>query len=89
MTIKLTNHCEERFSERIAKTDRTSLFVARANHYGVSASSVRCGELRRLLCGKEREYGTTAKIYKNCVYWFSGNKAITVYPLAQKYHGRI
>ncbi len=89
MTTYITRHCKERFSKRIAKTNRMPMFISAANRDGILTQDLKCGELRRILSKKEEAYGRIAKVYKNCVYWFADGAAVTVYPLAQKYHGRI
>lgn len=88
MSPQLTKHFTVRFSQRVARSKRMLEFANRALRYGREVSSIKNGELRRALAEKENEYSTMAKVYHNSVYWFSGDRAVTVYPLPQKYHGR-
>ncbi len=89
MCLEISNHFDKRFSQRVAKTKRISMFVSCALRYGKSVEEIEDSALRKKLSQKEKEYGVIAKVYCNSVYWFSGDKAITIYPLAQKFHGRV
>ncbi|MBQ1373228.1 hypothetical protein IIY66_00275 [Candidatus Saccharibacteria bacterium] len=87
--VRLTHHFDKRFSQRIAKSKRMPQFASQANRYGKRARDIKYGKLRKELLCKERQYGTIAKIYNNNIYWFDGEVAVTVYPLSQKFHGKI
>ena len=88
MSVIVTRHCDKRFYQRVARTKRMQLFIARALHFGKKAEDVRNGMLRKELLRKEKEYGTVARVYQNNIFWFDGETAITVMPLAQKYQGK-
>lgn len=88
MTIEITDHFRERFTQRIAKTRRIVQFASRAAQYGTSTDQIKNASLRKELTAQENDFGSIAKIYKNNVYWFSGDRAVTVYALPQKYHGK-
>lgn len=89
MSLKITKHCDERFSQRVAKTKRMQKFITDALYLGMGTNEIKHSGLRKELEKREKEYNAIAKIYRNSVYWFDGETAITVYPLAQKFHGRI
>ena len=89
MSVEITEHFDKRFTQRIAKSKRMSQFVSRALYFGKSVNEIKNSELRKELLSRQEEYGATAKVYNNSVYWFDKNTAITVYPVPQKYHGRI
>ena len=63
--------------------------VEQAIENGTCTSEIKSTILRKELIDKEKQSYATAKLYKNNVFWFCENKAITVYPLSQKYHGKV
>lgn len=89
MSLEISDHFDKRFAQRIAKTKRMPKFASRALRYGKGVEEIKYSALRKELAQKEKEYGTVARVYRNSVYWFCGDTAVTVYPLAQKYHGRV
>lgn len=83
--IIITKHFEKRFRQRQARTKRIELFAERAYHDGTNPSSFEFKRFAKQLTKKEAAYGSVAKIYNGFVYWFFGNRAITIYPLPTKY----
>lgn len=82
--IAISEHYKQRFYERQAKTKRIQLFTQRAYFYGKTANETRFGKYTKNLENKEKIYNSEAKIYNGFIYWFSDNKAITIYPLPNK-----
>ncbi|MBQ3352854.1 hypothetical protein IJG89_00690 [Candidatus Saccharibacteria bacterium] len=89
MAIEITKHFRKRFIQRIANTKRINEITEQAIENGTCTSEIKSTILRKELTDKEKQSYATAKLYKNNVFWFSENKAITVYPLSQKYHGKV
>lgn len=83
--IIVTNHFRERFRQRQARTKRIEVFAERAFLDGTNPSSFEFKRFAKQLTKKEAAYGSVAKIYNGFVYWFFGNRAITIYPLPTKY----
>lgn len=88
MEIIITDHFRNRFKQRVANTNRINVFVEKAMNLGRDTKELSSVPLANTLMMRENEYGSSAKVYKNCVYWFCDNRAITVYPLSQKDHER-
>ena len=88
MEIIITDHFRDRFKQRVANTNRVNLFVEKALNLGKDTKNLSSTTLANVLSMRENEHGSYAKVYKNYVYWFCGNCAITVYPLSQKDHER-
>lgn len=89
MSVEMSEHFQERFRQRVAKTKRMQIFAERAYFYGKPVDSLQDSQFAEQLSKKEQEYQCSAKIYNNVVYWFHGNKAITLYPVPQKAHRRV
>lgn len=85
MKIIVTKHFEERFRQRQARTKRIEYFAERAYCDGMSPFSFEFKRFAKQLTKKEAAYGSVAKVYNGFVYWFFGNRAITIYPLPTKY----
>ena len=88
MCVGVTEHFLKRFRQRIAKSKRASIFADRAYCYGVPSDDLRNATLAKEIKRKEEEYGSTARVYLNCIYWYRDGRAVTVYPLPQNMHGR-
>lgn len=84
MDIIITNHFRERFKHRLANTNKINEYTNNAYNFGKEPSRLAYLYLET----KEASHGSTCRIYKNYVYWFRDNAAITIYPLPQKYHIR-
>lgn len=82
--VIITTHYKKRFFQRQARTKRIGWFTQRAFDYGYELCDLKYGKYDYLLEGKEKVYGSTAKIYNGFIYWFVGNRAITIYPLPRK-----
>ena len=89
MPIEISDHFSLRYEQRIAKTKRMAVYANRAFHYGKTVDEIHYKPLAKELSSKEKKHGSIAKVYANCVYWFNGTTAVTVYPLPQKMHGVI
>lgn len=78
--IVLTKHCEERFRERVAKSKRAKETILNAYMMGkpIREAKIR-GRYKKSLELKSEEYEAEARIYKNVVFWFRGNIALTLY----------
>lgn len=87
--IEITEHYRQRFFERQAKTKRIQLFTQRAFFYGKEANKTKYGGYTKSLQTKEMINSSTAKIYNGFIYWFCDNRAITIYPLPNKYRAKI
>lgn len=88
MEIRITKHFAKRFRERVSRTKRMPEIVKDAYCFGVSVDQMKNRQLRKEIDQKQEVYSTKAVVYKNVVYWFCQNRAITVYPLPQKDHGK-
>lgn len=64
-------------------------YVDNAYSLGIKIDDINSRNYATLIKQKEELHGTTAKVYKNFVYWFDGLTAITIYPIPQKMHGKI
>ena len=82
--VLTTGHFEKRFKQRVANTKRIQIYAERAFLYGKPLDEIRSRSFAKKLDKKEQESGSFAKIYANCIYWFRGNTAITIYPIPQK-----
>ena len=85
-TVNVTEHFEKRFKQRVAHSKRILQYADDAYCFGKPISEVKYNRLAKKLGWKSRINGSTARVYANCVYWFRGNTAITVYPIPQKLH---
>lgn len=89
MVIEVTKHFVKRFRERVARSGRAALFAERAYLYGYSLGAITDKELRLYLSNSEADHCTSARVYQNFVYWFCGNRAITVYCLPYQYRRQL
>ncbi len=89
MAIEITDHFKDRFHQRVANTKRMPIFVNRAFKFGKHSSDIKYSAFADEISNRETLYGATARIYSNNVYWFVGNRAITIYPVPQNLHGRL
>jgi len=87
--VVMTDHFKERFKQRVANTKRVQQYADSAFCYGKTLDEVRSKTFSKMLGEKEQANGSSAKIFSNCIYWFDGNVAITVYPIPQKMHKMI
>jgi hypothetical protein len=88
MPVILTKHYIDRFFERQAKTKRISYFTEMAFISGKDVTETKYGQFAKQLEYKEGIYNSIAKIYNGFIYWFVDNRAITIYPLPNKYRAR-
>ena len=86
-----TKHFVRRFKQRLANTDKNRIqeYVENAYNLGVGVDAIRLKEFANLIRQRGYRHGTTAKIYKNYVYMFSGMTAITLYPIPQRLDGKL
>lgn len=89
MRVKITKHFSQRFKQRLANTPKMQEYADNAYTFGMEINDINSISYATLIEQKEELYGTTAKIYKNFVYWFDDLTAITIYPIPQKMHGKI
>ena len=59
--------------------------IALYGYEDIQTPSFEFKRFAKQLTKKEAAYGSVAKIYNGFVYWFFGNRAITIYPLPTKY----
>lgn len=83
--VILTRHYTKRFYQRQAKTKRIESITEMAFAFGKSIKETKYGKYSKELAHKERTNCSTAKVYKGFIYWFNDNRAVTLYPLPNKY----
>ncbi len=89
MSVGVTEHFLKRFGQRIAKSKRAYIFANRAYSLGKPVNDFKNATFAKEIKKKEEQYGSTARVYSNCVYWYYDGKAVTVYQLPQNLHGRL
>lgn len=89
MSVVLTKHFIERFSERQAKTKRVDYFADMAFRSGQNAAQTKFGQFTKEIEKREKINSSIAKVYKGFIYWFKDNVAVTIYPLPNKYRAKV
>lgn len=89
MQIEITKHFYKRFKQRLANTAKIQEYVENAYYFGKEVDNLNSNSFISLIQQKEWISGSSARIYKNFVYWFDGPRAITLYPIPQKMHKKI
>ena len=84
-----TRHYEERFAERVTrKSKRWECFAQRAYEMGKQLGDLRDAAFRYYIENKIAMYGGEARIYGGYIYWFMGQRAVTVYKVPRRWQGR-
>lgn len=82
--IYLSNHFKQRGKERVSKSLAKVKKLAYEAYYYGDSYQVADDERVSLLLEEAEIFGRICKIYRGFVYWFTGNVAITVYPISSK-----